>query len=364
MRFKKEKFIRQRYSEKTDSWTFQVRVGKAVKSFNEETYGSARSAYQNAIWYRNQLVAKIADGAYSYTNNVSLEQVFDETFEMLPVREETKRKHLILFKKHFPAKRGITTITRSDVIKCLNSMISTCTDDTIGRVLSIWRRIFKTAIAEGYTNVDLTVGIVPPKSQVIKTSRKVVTTTREILDEVENRIKHTFCESEAKSVCTALEVMWYVGLRPAECFALTKDDIKNGYITINKELGSSIATKGELDKTKINVIRRCKTEASIRTIPIPDKLQQILDDYEVEGDKLFPDRYGNYFVVDVLGQKIHLLGVPFNMYQLRHTVATRLVTANVDERTIIEILGHEHIDMSVYYARSNDDLKKNALNNT
>lgn len=96
-------------------------------------------------------------------------------------------------------------------------------------------------------------------------------------------------------------------------------------------------------------------------IPIPHKLQELLDNYKVKGKILFPDKNHNYFSVTELGGRIRNLGVEFNMYQLRHTVATRLVTANVDERTIIEILGHEHIDMSVYYARSNDDLKRDAL---
>ena len=66
--------------------------------------------------------------------------------------------------------------------------------------------------------------------------------------------------------------------------------------------------------------------------------------------------------ITYLGARIRNLGIPFNMYQLRHTVSTNLITNNIDQRTIIEILGHEKIDMSIYYARSNEELKRNALN--
>ena len=160
----------------------------------------------------------------------------------------------------------------------------------------------------------------------------------------------------------ALELMWHTGLRPAECFALSKEDIKNGFVTVNKELGSDIADDSiKIDRDNINIIRKCKTEASIRKVPISDELQKLLDGYEVEGDILFPTKKGQYFNVANLGGRFRNLEIPFNMYQLRHTVATKLITNNIDQRTIIEILGHENIDMSVYYARSNDELKKEAL---
>ena len=54
-------------------------------------------------------------------------------------------------------------------------------------------------------------------------------------------------------------------------------------------------------------------------------------------------------------------GIEFNLYRLRHNMATELVTNNVDSRTTMELLGHAHYDMSLYYATSNDELKEKAL---
>ena len=51
------------------------------------------------------------------------------------------------------------------------------------------------------------------------------------------------------------------------------------------------------------------------------------------------------------------------MYQLRHQFSTDLITNNVDIRTVMELMGHNNTDMTIDYARSSDDLKKEALEN-
>lgn len=366
MKYKKERFINQRYSKLTNSWSFQVIIrdknNTITKTFNEKNYGSTRRAYDEAIIFRNKKLMELENGIRQSSNNKMLKDVFYETFSLLPIREETKRKHIMYFNKYIDDEIEIKNVTRSMVVQSLNKMISECSDDTINRVLSIWRRIFKTALINEYVGSDPTIGIVAPKSQVISQKRKEVVTDRRTFECVLERLAGNFTSLEVQSVRMALETMWYCGLRPCECFALNVDDIKNGYIDVNKELGSGIADgTTEVNENSLNVVRRCKTSASVRKVPIPKQLQQLYDNYNVEGDILFPTNSGTYFNVNTVGAKIHSYKISFNMYQLRHTVATRLVTNGIDQRTIIEILGHEHIDMSVYYARSNEELKRNAL---
>ena len=67
---------------------------------------------------------------------------------------------------------------------------------------------------------------------------------------------------------------------------------------------------------------------------------------------MFPNRHLSYFNISDLGLRIKKLDDEFNMYQLRHTLCTRLIMKGVDQRTIMEILGHENFNMSLYYARS------------
>jgi integrase len=54
-------------------------------------------------------------------------------------------------------------------------------------------------------------------------------------------------------------------------------------------------------------------------------------------------------------------GLEFNLYRLRHNMATELITNMVDTKTTMEILGHAHYDMSLYYASSNEKLKEEAV---
>lgn len=374
-RFKPVKYVRQRYNESSKTWSFQVFIrpeggDPITKTFTEREYGSARRAYDSAVLFANQKAVDIHRGILEKKTSITLEEVFYETFTMFPVREETKRKHISMFNRFIKMDMRIKDIKRSHVISSLNAMVRNSTDDTIVRVLTIWRRIFKTAIAKEYILIDHTIGVSAPKSQVIPKEKRKVVTDRDTLDVLISKVKSTFRFDEADAVCTALEVMYYTGMRPAECFALSPRDIHTSvvggianYISINKELGSGVADgSNEVDEMNRLVVRRCKTEASVRDVPIPTKLAKILKEYDGSyEDILFPTRFGDYFNLTILSSRLHRLVPDFNMYQLRHTVATKLVTSGVDQRTIVEILGHENFNMSVYYARSNQGLKLDAL---
>ena len=360
-KFRKEKFINQRYNEASKTWSFQVRIKEndICKTFKEVDYGSPRAAYQNAINYRNQALLDIQKGVLFCKDNITVEDVYNEIFELYPMREETKRKYDIYFNKYIQSNMLIKDVSREHIMGQLNAMVNDCSDDTIGRVLSIWRKLFKVALIKKYVTIDPTISIVAPKSQKIVNKRKVVTTTREQLDYVEQMVSEKYNPNERQQVVMALEVMWYCGLRPCECFALNKSDIKGGFIVVNKELGSPMVSDNEITRSK--VVRVCKTDASIRNVPIPKQLQTLLDNYSLPGEILFPNKNGGYFDTNALDNWFNRLNVGFWMYQLRHTVASRLVKNRVDERTIIEILGHESFNMSIYYARSDDETKLEAL---
>lgn len=364
-KFKKEQFIKQRQSKSTGQWSFQVRVDndKFVKTFAEKDYGSARRAYDTAIIWRNQMLVDLNNGIAYCVKDKTLDEVFEDMFSLSVMREETKRKYHIYYNRYIKDDILIKNINRAYIIANLNSMVKDCSDDTIKRVYSIWKKIFKTAIINEYVVNDPTNSIICPKSQKIVKKKENVICTRDTLDEVINRVNDKY-KKESLVINTALEVMWYCGLRPCEVFALNKSDIKDGVINIEKELGSGVSSGSDIDNSNFNVIRKCKSKASVRKVPIPTQLQHILNNYfqtfKVQ-NILFPNLNGGYYDVSQLDAKLRSLGIPFYMYQLRHTVATKLVTNGIDHRTIIEVLGHENIDMSVYYARSNENLKKNAL---
>ena len=161
MKFNKQKYITNYY--KSGTWHFKVRVSKNTRTFSSSKYGTEQNAYLSAISYRDNLIKGIVK-----TNTPSLLSVYYESLELFPIRKETARKHIISLKTHIKdVNKPIGDITKKDILVSLNSLIMKCSDDTICRCLSVWKRIFRTAVIKDYINVDLTQGIVSPKSQTI-----------------------------------------------------------------------------------------------------------------------------------------------------------------------------------------------------
>lgn len=110
-----------------------------------------------------------------------------------------------------------------------------------------------------------------------------------------------------------------------------------------------------------------KSSCSIRTIPIPECLTKILEEYEQAAGFLLtgkdceyiePRCYQNYFK-KVLKQcnieKMHF-------HVLRHTFATRCVELGFDVKTLSEILGHANVNITMNrYVHPSMDTKRNNM---
>lgn len=365
-KFKKEKYISQQQTAK--GWRFRVKIrnGSTLlcdKTFHEADYGSAKIAYEEAKQYRN--LALVEPSSVKKVIEKSVQQCFDESFGLYPLRKETVKKLYLMFYKFIHLQSmPISEITAADIQMSLNEMIEIASDDSIARVMSIWRRIYQTALVKDYITKDQTLKVVIPKSHYIR-SKRTFTTSKQILDKVikllsEQKIANKFDNS---MIIFALQIMYYTGLRPCECFALNKEDLNlfKREISITKELGSSLSA--------LNIIRPCKTEKSYRTVPICDNLYDILIELKNKqpSSKLLADHNGNYFNTTTVGAKIRNLcrrnNIEFNMYQLRHQFSTDLITNHVDVRTVMELMGHNNSSMTIDYARSSDDLKIEAIKN-
>ena len=209
-----------------------------------------------------------------------------------------------------------------------------------------------------YINRDLMAGIRKPESRVIS-SKKPTATDRHTILEVERMVLASKMNPyNKKLIYYLMEILYFTGMRPAEAEALTRDDIKDDYICITKQLGS--------DKEDINVITRCKTDSSVRKVPIHPELRPILDELLdfAKYDELFRKDDGHYMNSTYVGNcfRTVLKGeTKFNLYMLRHHMATELVTHGVDTRTTMELLGHTNYSMSLGYANSSEDLKDEAI---
>ena len=378
---KKEKYIKERKSKSTGSVTYQVSFaylddeGSETtynKSFSEKEYGSAALAFEAAKRHRDEMRHRLnTEGIEKPKAEYSVDDVYSLSKKLFPQSVETFRKHDVQYNasiKPIYGNKSIADVKASDIMLCLNALIEDKTDDTIRRVFGIWKRIISAALIEDIIFKDPTIKVKLPKSEVPAIHRNV-NTTLETIQSVQDAIMKYARGSDryqfnAKRLCYAIRLMYYTGMRPSECFALTRSDLdfESLTISVNKAVGST--------KSKRLTVKRTKTESSVREIPIMSEIESLLDeilDFQ-ENEYLFADYDGNLPDMRIIGKTINYVcqkeGIDFTLYRLRHKFSTDMITSKeVDIRTAMELMGHTAKSMTLDYARSNEKLKREALKN-
>lgn len=363
-RFKKEPHISQRKG-RSGLWTFQVFIrtesSTITKSFSEKDYGNARIAYETAITFRNKVLDDVVNNSVLRLQNLTVNDLFEDYQETTTDSYSTKLKHRKLYNKYIQTKDiPIQSLTKANIIADLNALTSTCSDDTIARVYSIYKNdIVLHALNNEYINRDLMAGIKRPQSRIISKKKSTVTDRHTILEVERRLLESNVNKYNAKLIVFLIELLYYTGMRPAEAEALTRDDIKDGFISITKQLGS--------DKDNFDVITKCKTTNSVRNVPIHPQLEPILEDLLdfSRYDELFRKDDGHYLNSSYVGAIFRNIlkdtGIEFNLYRLRHNMATTLIVNGTDTKTTMELLGHAQYNMSLGYANSNTELKDKAI---
>lgn len=160
----------------------------------------------------------------------------------------------------------------------------------------------------------------------------------------------------------------YTGMRIGEICALQWKDIdfSERYIEVKKTMQR--LPDSSTSKTKV-VITLPKTESSIRKIPVPDFLLEILKEQKKDIDpeafvvsgsvtKRYEPRALEYHYMIVL-KKCQIPYIHF--HALRHTFASRCIELGFDVKTLSEILGHSNISttMNRYVHPSMEEKMKN-----
>ena len=158
----------------------------------------------------------------------------------------------------------------------------------------------------------------------------------------------------------------YTGLRIGEICALTWGDIciAEKYLYVHQTM-QRIQIPGMTErKTKV-VIQPPKSDCSIRKIPIPCEMMQILLP-EQKGDNAFlltglerifvePRSMENQFKAAAKNCEI----TDVNFHALRHTFATRCVELGFDIKSLSEILGHASVNITLNrYVHPSMELKQ------
>lgn len=230
----------------------------------------------------------------------------------------------------------IKDISPSAVEKYINYQINNgLAFKTVKNRLLVLNLVMKSAVVEGY--------IASNPCQYIKVPRNLKKTQRRALtdDEIQ-KVKSSIDESET---CFLAAFILMTGCRRGEAFALTYNDInfEEKTITINKTV--------EWIGNKPQIKDHPKSEAGIRTVPIPNTLYESLIKRTPHSGLVFANKsgelYGNTDAFRMWKRYQKEYGLDITPHQLRHAYASILYDANIDVKTAQTLMGHADIQTTL-----------------
>lgn len=213
-------------------------------------------------------------------------------------------------------------------------------------ISSVLKMIIKYGVSKSLLHSSLTEFSVP------KERKKDI----KILSPQDLRCLENYVYDSEDSYKLGVYICLYTGLRIGEICALQWKDIdfNNKSLKVKKTILRIADVNSPTTKTKI-IIDSPKSESSIREIPLPNKLIEILslhkhkiideDYYVLTGNEKYIEprnyyeRYKKYLIsCDIPNYTFH---------SLRHTFATRCVEIGFDPKTLSEILGHSDVKITL-----------------
>lgn len=372
---RKEKYITERVLKSGISFRVAIpyydQDGHRVQfsqSFLAAEYSTKQDALNAAKKCRDEMLHKLNTSFVPVRTSRTITEVFEMSLQSRNLRPETERQHRITFTSNVSPvlqQMPVRKLKPIDVKLNLAEAAKIRTDGTLKRLLTMWRQICETALDAELTDKDFMRSVKAPKSAVISTKREK--TMQYSLDAVLAAIASYGAHTDegrfnSAIMVNALTVCAGLGLRPAEVFALRKEDVD----PVRKQIsvGYRVGTAEDLSTGELV---GPKTEQSLRTLPLPDEILDVLTKTAAIQDSsfLFAKWDGSLWSSrsrsGYIRRACREAGIEFTTYQLRHQFSTDLITAGVDLRTVQELMGHASGTMSLEYARSNEDLKRSAL---
>lgn len=172
---------------------------------------------------------------------------------------------------------------------------------------------------------------------------------------------------------------FYSGLRLGEITALTWEDFQDNYLNINKQYQNEYKINNDGTKTRQLKLVTTKTESSIRLVPIPKNIVELLLKHKERlynlriklkkayknNNLIFADDIGNPIEHKRPNRRVKQIckesGIPEKTFHgVRHSYASRLYEMSVNVKSAQSLLGHSNYQttMNIYTNISKTHLEK------
>lgn len=355
------------YKRKDGRWE-----GRYIKS--RDRLGKINYGYVYAKTYRD-VKRKLHEVPLHSTLSIAAFSKKSETFSKLAsewfdnvkphLKESTQNKYQNLLESYILptyATKQLEDITYNFISEQCNSLLliggkkrTGLSSKTVADVLSLIRSILNFAIQKGKT-----VSCDGSNIHIKQTSKPM-----RILSKAEQEKLCQYLHTNPDPRNLGIFICLFTGLRIGEVCALRWEDISFSEQTLHvHNTLQRIQDKSSCDiKTKI-VLTTPKSLCSIRTIPVPSTLLNILTSYGIHSSgyvltnsetAIEPRSMQNKFKQILKNSGI----APANFHALRHTFATRCIELGFDVKSLSEILGHATVNITMNrYVHPTFELKR------
>lgn len=328
-----------------------------------KTYEEAERKLE-AVSSKNDIPVHVPDGSFAELANEWL-LLKTPQLKASSIAKYTNLMNLYLLPIY--GDRLISDISRSDITLWSRELLTSggtkaegLSPKTVNSILSLMRNILEFAIREkGIPTADT-------KDLSVKQPQKPM----RILSRVEQQRLSGYLQENLTPCNLGILLCLYTGLRIGEICALTWADIliEEQCLYIHQTM-QRIQIKGSQEKKTTVVILPPKSECSIRRIPVPDEISQLLrmlqkpdNAYLLTGmvhSYVEPRNMENRFKAVTMKCGIN----DVNFHALRHTFATRCVELGFDVKSLSEILGHASVNITMNrYVHPSMELKQKNMN--
>lgn len=346
-------------------------------SFSFKKYGGKEEAYVEAVKARDRmyiemqnLKQKAREGRNKfydpYYEATTVSNLYQQSLMLFTTTKATQERHGHFYDACIGEEfgdRDLHTIKASEIQQSLNKLVDTKSDDYIGRVLSIWRRIYKVAKVRNLCVEDESGKVILPKSKVPAQPKRVAL-SKEVYESVLEGLKPIIrgtekAKFEREQMRFLVEFLHATGMRVGEATALMGKDVdfQRKVIKIYKRVGSN-------SSSEIAIVSP-KTPESVRDLPMNEEIEHLCEEIAQQScckkpDSLLFHRYDGSLwpttvIATYIGRTAKSKHVEFKLYDLRHDFATRKLAEGVSPAVVRDLMGHKAFDMTLAYARSSEE---------